>query len=79
MNVKQTILDAFCGAGGDSIKLASSCKNVLSNDIDEIKAKCMVNNVKVYDINNISVNCADFFKLTCKVGAVYFVPPWTRT
>ena len=30
-------LDGFCGAGGDSIKMAFTCKKVISNDIDPIK------------------------------------------
>ena len=29
-----TVLDGFCGAGGDSIKFASVCKKVYANDID---------------------------------------------
>lgn len=69
-------MDAFCGAGGDSIKLASSCKHVISNDIDEVKINCLVNNAKIYGIDNITVNCADFFSLSSKVDAVYLAPPW---
>ena len=33
----ENVLDGFCGAGGDSIKLGMSCKNVYCNDIDPIK------------------------------------------
>lgn len=31
----KTILDGFCGSGGDSIQLALKCKKVFANDLDE--------------------------------------------
>jgi trimethylguanosine synthase len=49
---------------------------VIANDIDEIKIQCLLNNAKIYDVNNISVSCMDFFKLDCKVDAIYLAPPW---
>lgn len=76
VNVKGTIVDAFCGAGGDAIKLATSCGNLIANDIDEVKLKCLLNNAKIYDANNISISCSDFFNLNTKADAVYLAPPW---
>jgi trimethylguanosine synthase len=76
INVKNTLLDAFCGAGGDSIKLAGSCEKIISNDIDPVKLKCLLNNAKIYDAQNITLSNSDFFKLDVKVDAVYLAPPW---
>lgn len=76
INVKSTILDAFCGAGGDAIKLAMVCDRVIANDIDYSKITCLINNAKIYDVNNLTVSCEDFFKLNSKVDAVYLAPPW---
>ena len=49
----QTVLDAFCGAGGDSIKLANTCSRVIANDICSRKIQCLINNAKVYCAQNI--------------------------
>ncbi len=69
-------MDAFCGAGGDCVKLAMSCKNIIANDIDSVKLNCLMNNAKIYDVNNITISASDFFNLDCKVSAVYLAPPW---
>lgn len=69
-------MDAFCGAGGDAIKLATTCNKVIANDIDSKKIACLVNNAKIYDITNLTVSCQDYFSLDCKVDAVYLAPPW---
>ncbi len=74
--VADVVLDAFCGAGGDTIKLATTCKQVISNDIDPVKINCLVNNARIYDVNNIQPTCSNFFDVSCKVDAVYLAPPW---
>jgi len=73
------VLDGFCGAGGDSIKLGMTCKRVYSNDIDENKIKLLINNAAIYGIDNIHPSSSDFFTLDFKrndVDAVYLAPPW---
>jgi trimethylguanosine synthase len=73
------VLDGFCGAGGDSIKLAMTCKLVYSNDIDNSKIKLLINNASIYGVDNIHPSCTDFFKIDFKrndVNAVYLAPPW---
>lgn len=47
------VLDGFCGAGGDSIKLGMNCEKVYCNDIDPIKIKLLLNNAAIYAIDNI--------------------------
>jgi trimethylguanosine synthase len=59
----ESVLDAFCGAGGDSIKLALNCNRVVSNDIDPIKIKLLQNNAAVYGVDNIETMANDFFRL----------------
>ena len=36
----------------------------------------MIQNAKIYDVQNIDISCNDFFKINCKVDAVYLAPPW---
>jgi trimethylguanosine synthase len=54
-------LDGFCGAGGDSIKLALNCNRVVSNDIDHRKIKLLENNAAIYGVDNIETMVTDFF------------------
>jgi trimethylguanosine synthase len=49
----ESVLDGFCGAGGDSIQLALSCRRVLSNDIDPLKIQLLKNNAAIYGVDNI--------------------------
>jgi len=57
------VLDGFCGAGGDSIQLAMNCKQVYSNDIDEVKINCLLNNAAIYGVDNIEPSVMNFFDL----------------
>jgi tRNA/tmRNA/rRNA uracil-C5-methylase (TrmA/RlmC/RlmD family) len=59
----ENVLDGFCGAGGDSIKLALNCNRVVSNDIDPRKVKLLENNAAVYGVDNIETTVSDFFEL----------------
>jgi trimethylguanosine synthase len=75
----ETVLDGFCGAGGDSLKLAVSCKRVISNDIDPLKINLLVNNAAVYGVDNLQLSVCSFFDLQFKrkeMDAVYLAPPW---
>ena len=56
--------------------MAGSCAQIISNDIDSVKLKCLSNNAKIYDVQNITLSNYDFFKLETKVDAVYLAPPW---
>lgn len=56
-------MDAFCGAGGDAIKLANTCSRVIANDIDHRKLKCLNNNAKVYCTENIEMLNQNFLEL----------------
>lgn len=45
-----TILDAFCGVGGNAIQFALTCENVIAIDIDPIKLQMAKHNAKVYGV-----------------------------
>jgi len=57
------VLDAFAGAGGDSIQLSLTNKQVISNDIDPVKVNLLINNAAVHGVDNIQTHSLDFFEL----------------
>ncbi|XP_030765571.1 trimethylguanosine synthase [Sitophilus oryzae] len=73
------IVDAFCGAGGNSIQFASTCKRVIAIDIDPKKIELARNNAEVYQVaDKIDFITGDFFQLadTLKADVVFLSPPW---
>ncbi|KAF7994062.1 hypothetical protein HCN44_011331 [Aphidius gifuensis] len=74
-----TIVDAFCGAGGNSIQFAFQCERVIAIDIDPEKIKLARNNAKVYGVEDrIEFIVGDFFQVSEKLIAdvVFLSPPW---
>lgn len=74
-----TIIDAFCGAGGNAIQFAFTCERVLAIDIDPIKIELARNNARVYGVDDrIEFIVGDFLKLAPKLVAdvVFLSPPW---
>ncbi|KAK0163189.1 hypothetical protein PV327_006897 [Microctonus hyperodae] len=74
-----TIIDAFCGAGGNSIQFAFTCERVIAIDIDPNKIEIARNNARVYGVEDrIEFIIGDFFKLADKLIAdvVFLSPPW---
>ena len=72
----ETILDGYCGIGSHSIKFANTCNHVISNDSNPIRLKFMLDNAKVYNVENIesrNVNFLNIHGLT--VDGVFLVPP----
>lgn len=59
-----TVLDAFCGVGGLSLKLANTCYRVIANDIDDQKIQCLKRNSSVYSVDNIETRMNDFHEIT---------------
>lgn len=73
------LLDAFCGAGGNTIQFAHTCKKVIAVDIDPAKIALAQHNAEVYGVaDRIEFIVGDFFKLapTLKADAVFLSPPW---
>ncbi|XP_042902406.1 trimethylguanosine synthase isoform X1 [Parasteatoda tepidariorum] len=73
------IVDAFCGAGGNSIQFAQTCYHVIAIDIDPKKIELAKNNAKVYGVDqHIDFIVGDFFDLapSLKADVVFLSPPW---
>ncbi|XP_076685428.1 trimethylguanosine synthase 1 isoform X2 [Andrena cerasifolii] len=74
-----TIIDAFCGAGGNAIQFAVTCERVIAIDIDPAKIELARNNARVYGVSDrIEFIVGDFLKLAPKLIAdvVFLSPPW---
>jgi trimethylguanosine synthase len=73
------IVDGFCGAGGNSIQFAFTCKRVIAIDIDPKKIELARNNAEIYGVaDRIEFIVGDFFQLApgLKADVVFFSPPW---
>ncbi|XP_049818320.1 trimethylguanosine synthase isoform X2 [Aethina tumida] len=73
------IVDAFCGAGGNTIQFAKTCNRVIAIDIDPKKIEMAKNNAEVYGVaDKIDFIIGDFFQLskTLKADTVFLSPPW---
>ncbi|XP_066154908.1 trimethylguanosine synthase-like [Euwallacea fornicatus] len=76
------IVDGFCGAGGNAIQFAFTCKKVIAIDIDPKKIELAKNNAKVYGVaHKIKFIVGDFFTLapTLEANVVFLSPPWGGT
>ncbi|XP_034946685.1 uncharacterized protein Tgs1 [Chelonus insularis] len=74
-----TIIDAFCGAGGNTIQFAMTCERVIAIDIDEKKIELARNNARVYGVEDrIEFIVGNFLQLADKLvgDVVYLSPPW---
>ena len=78
-----TVIDGFCGSGGNVIQFSKFCKKVYAIDIDPKKIEICKNNCKVYNCdNNIYFIKWDFLKIEnytpVKVNAdyIFLSPPW---
>ncbi|CAG4939194.1 unnamed protein product [Parnassius apollo] len=74
-----TVIDAFCGAGGNTIQFARTCKKVIAIDIDPSKIEMAKHNASVYGVEDqIEFIVGDFFELAPELTAdmVFLSPPW---
>lgn len=74
-----TVVDAFCGVGGNTIQFALTGKRVIAIDIDPVKIDLARNNAEVYGVaDKIEFICGDFLLLapSLKADVVFLSPPW---
>ena len=78
-----SVIDGFCGSGGNVIQFSKYSPKVYAIDIDEKKLDICKNNCKVYNCSdNISFIHCDFLKINNypdeKVFAdyIFLSPPW---
>ncbi|XP_044754685.1 trimethylguanosine synthase isoform X2 [Coccinella septempunctata] len=73
------IVDGFCGAGGNAIQFAFTCKKVIAIDIDPKKIELAKNNAQVYGVlDRIEFIVGDYISLasSLKADIVFLSPPW---
>lgn len=74
-----TVVDAFCGVGGNTIQFALTGKRVIAIDIDPVKIDLARNNAEIYGVvDKIEFICGDFLQLasSLKADIVFLSPPW---
>ncbi len=79
LNPKNMIItDATSGVGGNTISFSQKFKSVNSIEIEPTRYNYLVNNLKVYDINNVNTyndDCVNFLKQSYQ-DIIFFDPPW---
>ena len=78
----KTIIDGFCGCGGNVIQFSKYCSKVYAVEISKSKLDMCKNNCKVYKCNNnIDFIHSDFLKMKNKIKAdyIFLSPPWGGT
>jgi 16S rRNA G966 N2-methylase RsmD len=78
-----SVIDGFCGSGGNVIQFSKYCSKVYAIDIDPKKIEICKNNCKVYNCkNNIDFIEYDFLKIEeykpikVKADYIFLSPPW---
>ncbi len=75
----ETVLDPFCGAGGNVIAFAQAGKRVLASDKNPERLALAARNADLFGVSHlISFDIGDAVKVleTCSADAVYLDPPW---
>lgn len=78
----KSIIDGFCGCGGNVIQFSKYCSKVYAIDISKEKLNMCKNNCKVYKCkDNIEFIESDFLKMKNKIKAdyIFLSPPWGGT
>ncbi|KAG2141856.1 Tgs1 protein [Suillus clintonianus] len=82
-----TILDPFCGVGGNAIAFAKTCEHVIALDISPIRLALARHNAAIYGVaDRIEFILADYISFanaylsrphqTRKIDVVFLSPPW---
>lgn len=73
------IVDAFCGAGGNTIQFAKTCRKVIAIDIDPAKIEMAKHNAGVYGVaDKIEFIIGSYIDVADRLiaDAVFLSPPW---
>ncbi|OJA15689.1 hypothetical protein AZE42_08849 [Rhizopogon vesiculosus] len=82
-----TILDPFCGVGGNAIAFAKTCEHVIALDISPVRLALARHNAAIYGVaDRIEFILADYISFanaylsrphpTRKIDVVFLSPPW---
>jgi len=82
----RTIVDAFCGVGGNAIQFALTCDHVIAIDIDADRLELARHNARIYGVEDrIEFIHGDFFNVMTTwhqqpdrptIDGVFMSPPW---
>ncbi|KAJ8103198.1 RNA cap guanine-N2 methyltransferase-domain-containing protein [Lipomyces tetrasporus] len=73
------VLDAFCGAGGNTIQLAMLVDKVIAVEKDPVTIRCAKHNAEIYGVaDKIEFIEGDFFEHApfMEADVVFLSPPW---
>jgi 16S rRNA G966 N2-methylase RsmD len=75
-----TILDGTGGLGGNTISFSKYFKTVTSVEINENRYKMLINNIKLYNIQNVNIIIGDSIEYLLNnyknYDIYFFDPPW---
>lgn len=78
--VANSVLDAFCGIGGNAIAFARRGKRVIAVDLDKSRLKMAENNAAVYGVSQqitfIHADALEILSAPPQTDAVFLDPPW---
>ncbi|KAK9471356.1 RNA cap guanine-N2 methyltransferase-domain-containing protein [Dipodascopsis tothii] len=75
----RVVVDAFCGAGGNTIQFAQYCDRVIAIDVNPTTLACAQHNAEIYGVSDkIEFILGDFFDYVSHIqaDAVFLSPPW---
>jgi len=81
---KGVVLDAMCGAGGNTIQMALHGASVIALDLNRERLEMCRHNARIYGVEDkITFICGDVFEKMAqmkaentKVDAIFLAPPW---
>lgn len=78
---RESVLDAFCGVGGNTIGFAMALKEVFAIEVDRERLEMAKHNTEIYGIDNkVRFFNGDFLKLASglsrRTNSVFLDPPW---
>ncbi|KAJ3318896.1 Trimethylguanosine synthase [Boothiomyces sp. JEL0866] len=71
-----TVIDAFCGVGGNTIQFSKVCSKVIAIDNNKTRLECAKHNARVYGCTNIEFILGDYMQLDLQADKVFLSPPW---
>lgn len=72
------ITDATAGVGGDTISFCKEFSKVFAIEINKERHKYLINNLRIYDLNNYETINDDMMKIipNMKQDVIFIDPPW---
>lgn len=78
-NNNAIVTDATAGVGGNAISFGMKFKYINAIELDKTRSDYLINNLKVYDLNNVNVIGGDCTKVLTTIDnhdVIFIDPPW---